>query len=80
MLNFEQLNGFVIDLSTNQSCDEILEDILCGDGNEFDRVIAQPLQCKQEYILEYFTDTYSYVFCKRPYVYQIVEEDLEVYS
>lgn len=78
MLNFDNLSGFVIDLSTNQSCDELLEDILCGDAKEFDRIIGLPLYNRREYLLQYFTETYDYVFCKKPNVYQIVEEDLFV--
>ena len=76
MLNFENLDGFVIDLTTTELCDEILDDILCGDKALYDFVILYPLQYKREFILDYFTDTYKYVFCKSAYVYQIVENTL----
>ena len=80
MLDFENLGGFVIDLTTKELCDEILDDILCGDKALYDFVILYPLQYKREFILDYFTDTYKYVFCKSAYVYQIVEETLCTYS
>lgn len=76
MLNFENLDGFVIDLTTKELCDEILDDILCGDKALYDFVILYPLQYKREFIVDYFTDTYKYVFCKSAYVYQICECEL----
>ena len=76
MLNFENLDGFVIDLTTDELCNEILEDILCGDSVVYASVILHPLQRKREFIIDYFTDTYEYVFCKSAYVYQICESEL----
>ena len=76
MLNFENLSGFVIDLTTDKSCDEILDDLLCGDETEYNKVMKYSLQGKRDYIVEYFTTTYYYVFCKSLYVYKVVEETL----
>ena len=76
ILDFENLGGFVIDLTTDELCDEILDDILCGDDKEFRKVIKYSLQGKRDYIMEYFTSTYDYVFCKSLNVYQVVEETL----
>lgn len=80
MLKFENLNGFVIDLTTDDLCDEILEDILCGDDNEYKKVINYSLQGKRDYIIDYFTSTYDYVFCRSLYVYQIIEDTLLTYK
>lgn len=77
MLNFENLDGFVVDLSTEQLCNEILEDILCGDDKEFKKVIDLGIYSKREYITNYFADTYKYIFYKGNNVYQICEEELK---
>lgn len=76
MLNFKNLDGFVIDLTTTELCDEILDDILCGDSAVYASVILCPLYRKREFIIDYFTSNYNYVFLKSPNVYQVVEETL----
>lgn len=77
MINFDYLNGFVIDLSTKDYCNDILADILCGDDVEYKKVIKYSLQRKRDYILTYFTNTYDYIFCRGLYVYQICESELQ---
>ena len=78
MLDFESLDGFVISVNYEFECDAILDDILCGDDNEFKKVIKYPLAEKQRYIVDYFTSTYKYVFCRRPNMYFICENKLGV--
>ena len=76
MLNFENLDGFVIDLTTEEKCNEIIETICDGDA-EYLAYTGADIQTKREYIVQHYTDTYCYVFCKQPHVYQICETELE---
>ena len=80
MLDFENLDGFVVDLTTDDLCDEWLENLLCGDENEYNKVIKYSIQGKRDYIINEITSSYDYVFCKGVNVYQIVEETLCSYD
>lgn len=80
MINFENLDGFVVDVRTNGDCDTILEDILNEDSDLCDIMKQAPLDIKRAYITEYFTSNYEYVFTKRPHVLLVCEEELYTYD
>lgn len=80
MINFENLDGFIIDMRANGDCDTILEDILNEDSDLCDVMKQAPLDVKRAYITEYFTSNYEYVFAKRPHVLLVCEEELYTYD
>ena len=71
MLDFEKLDGFVIDLTNRVD----VEDRFC-DVFDCDEPLCD-IESMRYHLLNFYTDTYPYVFCKRPYVYQIVEDELQ---
>jgi len=77
MLDFERLDGFVIDLTTDDLCDEIIA-YIAEDDVEYLYYTNCDLQSKRDFIIKHYTDNYSYVFCRSLYVYQICENDLIV--
>ena len=76
MINFENLDGFVVDMRTNDECNAILEDILCGDGVMCEIMQRAPLDTKRDFITSYFITTYKQVFIKHVNVLQVCEEEL----
>ena len=80
MINFENLDGFIIDMRANGDCDTILEDILNEDSDLCDVMKQAPLDVKRAYITKYLTSNYAYVFTKRPHVLQVCEEELYTYD
>jgi hypothetical protein len=72
MLN---LDGFVVDLTTEEMVDESLK-FACED--EFYQHISDNLEEKRYFIMQYYVNNYAFVFMKAPYVLQIVEEELYV--
>lgn len=80
MINFDNLDGFVVDMRTNDDCDAILEDILSGDGVMCEIMQHAPLETKREFITNYFTTTYKQVFIKHINVLIVCEEELYPYG
>lgn len=77
MLNFENLDGFIVDLTTEEMVDENLK-FASEDEFEFYQHISDSLEDKRYFIMQYYVNNYANVFMKAPYVLQIVEEDLYV--
>lgn len=77
MLNFENLDGFVVDLTTEEMVDESLK-FACEDEFEFYQHISDSLEEKRYFIMQYYVNNYANVFMKAPNVLQIVEEELFV--
>ena len=76
MLDFKKLDGFVIDLSTEELVEQefknvldVTEDFVCWSK-------SPTINDKREHILKYYIDNYKYVFCKSLNVYQICESEL----
>lgn len=80
MLDFEQLNGFVVDMSTQEKTLNELEAVIHSKEDRDSLIEELSLEDLRYFILEYYLDTYSdaYIFMKAPNVFQVVEEDLEV--
>lgn len=78
MLNFEDLDGFVVDLSTKENTLEQLQYVL--HNNEDRKYITDRYNLNdiREFILEYYLFTYynAYIFVKKLNVYQVCESEL----
>lgn len=78
MLDFERLDGFIIDLSTKEKTLEQLQYVL--HDNEDRKYITEKydLDGIRSFILEYYINTYSdaYIFVKNVNVYQVCESEL----
>lgn len=77
MLNFNNLDGFIVDLTTEEMVDESLK-FACADEFEFYQHISDSLEDKRYFIMQYYVNNYANVFMKAPNVIQIVEEELYV--
>lgn len=78
MLDFEDLDGFVVDLSTPQQIFYEL-DYITKSIEERDTLIAtKTIYQLRDYVLEYYTTNYinNYVFVRQPNVYFIYEGEL----
>ena len=80
MINFENLDGYIIDMRTNDDCDAILEDILSNEPVLCEIMQHTPLDVKRDYITTYFTKNYKQVFIKTLNVLQVCEEELYSYG
>lgn len=80
MLNLENVNGFVVDLSTTESVYRELDGVIHDVGERAEIISEMSIPELREFILEYYLMTYydAYIMVKGLNVYQIVEEDLEV--
>lgn len=76
MLDFEKLDGFVIDLSTEELVEQELKNVLDATEDFVCWSNSPTINDKREHILEYYIDNYKYVFCKSLNVYQICESEL----
>ena len=77
MINFENLDGFVVDLST---CDKTmleLENIMHNKKDREDLFKDSGVRGVRDYILNYYLSNYDYIFIKEQNVYQICEEELK---
>ena len=78
MLDFENLDGFVVDLSTPQQIFYEL-DYITKNKEERDTLIAtKTIYQLRDYVLEYYTMNYinNYIFVKQPNVYFVYEGEL----
>lgn len=78
MLDFEDLDGFVVDLSTPQQIFYEL-DYITKNKEERDTLLATKTMYQlRDYVLEYYTTNYinNYIFVKQPNVYFIYEGEL----
>lgn len=82
MLNFEELRGFVIDLSTKEKTLEELKYVLHSEEDRKDIIDNYSVEYIREFIMEYYIHTYydAYIFVKSLNVYQICENELEVFE
>lgn len=80
MLDFERLNGFVVDMSTQETTLNELDAVIHSKEDRDSLIEELSLEDLRYFILEYYLDTYkdAYIFMKAPNVFQVVEEDLEV--
>ncbi len=76
MLDFKNLDGFVIDLTNEDECNDILLHI-CIDECDYLTLLNSNIYAKRDFIVKYYVDTYKYVFCKSPNIYQVCETELE---
>lgn len=74
----EQIDGFVIDLSTDDSVVLELSYVLHDEEDQQDVLNTMTIPEIRELILEYYSTTYydDYIILKSPYVYQIIEQEL----
>lgn len=78
MLDFENLDGFVVDLSTPQSIFYEL-DYITKNKEERDTLLATKTMYQlRDYVLEYYTTNYinNYIFVRQPNTYFIYEGEL----
>ena len=76
MLDFEKLNGFIVDLTTEELVNEEYDNI----KENLDSDITSKTydwKEKREIIVEYYVFNYEYVFMKAPNVLFMCEEDLK---
>lgn len=76
----EDLNSFVIDLSTTERVYYELESIIHDIQDRVDIYKTMTIEEMREFILEYYATTYKddYIMWVAPNTYRIVEEDLFV--
>lgn len=79
MLDFEKLDGFVVDLSTKEKTLEQLQYVLHDVGDREYIIKRYDLDGIRSFILEYYINTYNdaYIFVKNVNVYQVCESELE---
>lgn len=73
MLNFDNLDGFVVDLTTRENALREAKRLYLENYADWDSYDHQDLIWL---VLDYLTYNYDYIFCKKNNVYQVVEEDL----
>ena len=75
MINFENLNGFVVDLTTTE---QVLKELNNLDCNTIEVLSDCELDINgiRNFILDYYTNYYKYIFCKAVNVYQICDDEL----
>lgn len=76
MINFENLDGFVVDLSTCEKTMLELEHIMQNKKDREDLFRDSGVRGVRDYILNYHLSNYDYIFIKEQNVYQICEEEL----
>lgn len=79
MLDFENIDGFTVDLSTPQQIFYEL-DYITKSIEERDTLIAtKTIYQLRDYVLEYYTMNYinNYIFVRQPNVYFIYEGELK---
>ena len=76
MLDFESLNGFVVDFSTCEKTMLELENIMPNEKDREDLFRDSGVRGVRDYILNYYLSNYDYIFIKEQNVYQICEEEL----
>lgn len=80
LVDYEDLDGFVVDLSTTEKVYYELENVVHDIEDRVDIYRTMIIEEIRDFVLEYYTTNYndSYILVKAPNVYQIVEEDLFV--
>ena len=80
LVDYEDLKGFVVDLSTTEKVYYELENVVHDIEDRVDIYRTMIIEEIRDFVLEYYTTNYKdcYVLVKAPNVYQIVEEDLFV--
>lgn len=72
-INFENIDGFVIDLTTSESVLQKYKEI-------YNLKTNLPLEEMRKLIVNYYTQTYDIVLCKDYNVYQVIEDKNIIFS